>query len=88
MDQPQRPVPGLAICISGNFAAISCFEDEDGNMWLSLNELNDTPVTFTAGGEEWAPEANAVVSVEDALACAEESLMTAVRPESINWQEL
>ena len=36
-------------------------------MWLSYNENNQKVVTFLAGGEEWIPEPNAVIGINDML---------------------
>lgn len=45
--------PSMAICLNGEYAAITYFQSEDGEMWLSYNENNQKVVTFLAGGEEW-----------------------------------
>ena len=59
--------PSMAICLNGEYAAITYFQSEDGAMWLSYNENNQEVITFVAGGEEWIPEPNAVIEIKDML---------------------
>ena len=80
--------PCMAICINGEHAAITFFQDEDGGMWLSYNEDNTEAVPFTAGGEEWIPDADAVIGAEDMISCVDEFLDSYKRPECIRWQDL
>ena len=72
--------PSMAICLNGQYAAISYFQSEDGEMWLSYNENNHKVVTFLAGGEEWIPEPNAVIGIEDMLSCVKEFVDSFERP--------
>ncbi len=80
--------PCMAICINGEHAAITYFQDEDGDMWLSYNEDNTESVTFTAGGEEWIPDSDAVIGLDDVILCVDEFLDSYQRPGCIKWQEL
>ncbi len=64
------------------------FENDNGNMWLSFNEDNSKKITFIAGGEEWTPDANAVISLDLAFSCIDEFLSKYKRPSCIGWQEL
>ena len=80
--------PSMAICLNGEHAAITYFQSEDGGMWLSYNENNQKVVTFFAGGEEWIPEPNAVIGINDMLSCVKEFLYSYERPSCICWQDL
>ncbi|MDE6313367.1 MAG: hypothetical protein K2M46_07055 [Lachnospiraceae bacterium] len=83
-----EPYPCLAVVINDDFAAVHYFENEDGAMWLSFNEKNDKEVTFIAGGEQWTPEAEAVITLDKAALCIKEFGTTYQRPSCIQWQEL
>jgi hypothetical protein len=80
--------PCMAICVNGEHAAVTFFQDEDSDMWLSYSEDNTEPVTFTAGGEEWIPDPDAVIGVDDMISCVDEFLNSYQRPECIRWQDL
>lgn len=80
--------PCLAIAIKNGYAAVNYFEGENGDMFLSFNDSNDKEVTFIAGGEEWTPDANAVISFDMAISCIKEFLITYKKPQCIQWQEL
>lgn len=80
--------PCIAVCTNGEYAAVTFFENEDGDMWLSFNEDNQNEVDFIAGGEEWIPGPDVVISRELAIECIREFLETGKRPECIKWQEL
>ena len=80
--------PSMAICLNGEYAAITYFQSEDGEMWLSYNENNQKLVTFLAGGEEWIPEPNAVIGINDMLSSVKEFLNSYERPTCICWQVL
>lgn len=83
-----EPYPCMAVCVSGSFAAITWFESENGKMKLSYNKNNKSSIAFTAGGEEWIPTPDAVISLKDAVSCITEFLTTHSLPLCIEWQEL
>ena len=84
----KQPYPCITICICGEYAAINYFQNDTGDMWLSYNEENQEEVTFMAAGEEWKPDANAVISLNSAFSCIREFCATYGRPACIQWQEL
>ena len=84
----QQPYPCLSVCINGNYAAVHFFQNDAGEMWLSYHDKNWEEVTFIAGGEEWRPDANAIIDLNDAFSCITEFLDTYERPSCIQWQEL
>lgn len=84
----EQPYPCMAICINGQYAAINFFQNDTGEMWLSFNEKNQEEVTFIAEGDEWKPDANAVITLSDAFSCIREFLNIYERPACIQWQEL
>ncbi len=84
----EKEYPSMAICLNGEYAAITYFQSEDGEMWLSYNDNNQKEVTFLAGGEEWSPAPNAVIGINDMLSCVKEFLNSYERPACICWQDL
>ena len=84
----EQSYPCIAVCINGEYAAINYFQDNEGDMWLSYNEENQEEVTFVAGGEEWVPDVNAVISLSSVFSCVMEFCTTHERPSCIQWQEL
>jgi hypothetical protein len=83
-----NPYPCLAICINDEYAAVTYFQDEDGEIYLSCNAGNKNEVEFKAGGEEWKPDPDVVISFEDAIKCVEEFLNTGEQPSNIKWQHM
>jgi hypothetical protein len=45
-------------------------------------------VVFIAGGEEWLPDPDVIISRTQAMDCVREFLETGKRPECIKWQNL
>jgi len=84
----EQQYPCMAVCINGEHAAVNFFQNDAGEMWLSYNDENQKEVTFIAGGDEWTPDANAVIALKDAFLCIREFLDTYERPTCIQWQEL
>lgn len=80
--------PCLVVWIAGDHAALNYYQDEAGEMWLSYNADNHEEISFMAGGEEWRPDATAVVTADDAYACISSFIETNSRPDCIKWQEL
>ena len=80
--------PCLVVWIVGNYAALNYYQDEDGEMWLSYNANNHEEISFIAGGEEWKPDATAIVTADDAYVCIRIFLEKGSRPDCISWQEL
>lgn len=86
----EEPYPCIAISINGESAAVNYFQNDTGDMWLSYNDRNQKEVTFCAisGGDEWTPDASAIIALSDAFLCVREFLDTHERPNCIQWQEL
>ncbi len=84
----EQPYPCIAVCINGEYAAVNFFQNDAGEMWLSYNDKNQKEVTFIAGGDEWKPDVNAIIALNDAFSCIREFLDTYERPTCIQWQEL
>jgi len=84
----EQPYPCIAVCINGNFAAINYFQNDTGDLWLSYHPENQIEVTFKADGEDWKPDANAVITINDAFLCIREFLGSYKKPACIQWQEL
>lgn len=84
----EQPYPCLAVCISGEYAAVNFFQNDAGEMWLSYNDKNQEEVTFFVDGGEWNPEVDAIISLNEAFLCIREFLDTYERPTCIQWQEL
>lgn len=80
--------PCIAVTINGEYATVSYFQNDTGSMWLSYNDKNQKEVTFIAGGEEWKPDVEAIITLNDAFSCIGEFLDTYERPTCIQWQEL
>ena len=84
----EQQYPCVAVCINGEYAAVNFFQNDAGEMWLSYNDKNEREITFIAGGDEWKPESNAIIALNDAFSCIREFLDTYERPTCIQWQEL
>lgn len=84
----EQPYPCIAICINGEYAAVNFFQNDTGDMWLSYNDNNQKEITFIAGGDEWKPEVDVIIALNDAFSCIREFLDTYERPTCIQWQEL
>ncbi len=80
--------PCLAVCTNAPYAAVHFIQSDGGEVWLSYNENNQRGVDFLVDGVEWRPTADAVVSLDDAIACVKEFLTTYKKPSCIQWQEL
>lgn len=84
----EQPYPCIAVCINGEYAAVNFFQNDTGDVWLSYNDKNQKEVTFIADGNDWKPNADAIISLNDAISCIREFLDTYERPFYIQWQEL
>lgn len=84
----EEKYPCMAVCINGEYAAVNYFQNDTGEMWLSYSEDNHKEITFNAGGEEWTPDINAVIKLNDMFSCIREFLLTYKRPSCIQWKKL
>ena len=84
----EQPYPCISVCINGKYAAVHFFPNDEGGTWLSYNDKNQKEVTFIAGGDEWKPDVNAIISLPEVFSCIKEFLDTYGRPTCIQWQEL
>lgn len=82
-----KDYPCLAILINGKYACIHYFEDENGTSFQSVGDVNKE-ITFIAGGTEWTAPLEAVVTLDDAVICAEFFIDKLNRPECIEWKEI
>ncbi|MCM1315325.1 MAG: hypothetical protein NC244_08170 [Alistipes senegalensis] len=82
-----KDYPCLAILINGKYACIHYFEDENGTAFQSVGDVNKE-ITFIAGGTEWTAPPEAVVTLDEAVICAESFINKLSRPECIEWTEL
>lgn len=80
--------PCLAVCTNAPYAAVHFIQSDGGEVWLSYNENNQREVDFLVDDVKWCPTADAVVSLDDAIACVKEFLTTYKKPSCIQWQEL
>jgi len=84
----EEAYPSLAVFTNGQYAAVTFFQNDTGDMWLSYNEKNLDEIVFTCEGAEYCPTADAVISRNDAFLCIREFLSAYERPSCIQWQEL
>ena len=84
----EQPYPCITVCINGEYAAVNFFQNDTGEMWLSYNDKNQKEVTFMAGGDEWSPDIDAIIALNDAFSCIRKFLDTLERPSCIQWQKL
>ncbi|MDE6426517.1 MAG: hypothetical protein K2K89_10350 [Ruminococcus sp.] len=82
-----KDYPCLAILINGKYACIHYFEDKNGTAFQSIGDVNKE-ITFVAGGTEWTAPPEAVVTLDDAVICAESFINNLSRTEWIEWTEL
>ena len=78
--------PCLAILVNGKYACVHYFENNNGVSFQSVGDINKE-ITFIAGGTEWTAPPEAVVTLGDAVMCAEFFIDTLSRPECIEWTE-
>lgn len=71
----EQPYPCIAVCINGEYAAINFFQNDTGDIWLSYNDKKRKEVTFIADGNEWKPDADAIIALSDAFSCIREFLV-------------
>lgn len=77
--------PALAELVNGRYACLNYFGNDDGDMYMSRCDEN-IEVTFNPGGIEWTAPADAVVSIENALACIRQFCENYKLPDCIEWQ--
>lgn len=79
--------PCLAILIHGNDACVHYFLNETGDMWQAVGH-GSQDVAFVSNGEKSDMPANAVVSLEQAIACARQFFDDLDRPKCMEWRAL
>lgn len=79
--------PCLAILVNGKYACIHYFENNNGVSFQSVGDVNKE-VTFIAGGTEWIAPCESVVTIEEAVICAEIFCDTVKLPNIIEWKKL
>lgn len=84
----EQTYPCISVCINGKYSAVNFFQNDAGETWLSYNDKNEEETTFIAGEEEWKPNVNAIIALNDVFLCISEFLDTDERPICIQWQEL
>lgn len=82
-----KDYPCLAILINGKYACIHYFENENGTAFQSVGDVNKE-ITFIAGGMEWTAPPESVVTLNDAVICAEFFIDKLNHPECIEWTEI
>ena len=79
--------PCLAIMVNGSYACVHYFLNDNGDMWQSVGQ-EEQDVTFIAGGVDTEMPGDAVISFEQAIACAKQFFDSPERPNCIEWREL
>ena len=79
--------PCLAIMVSGSYACVHYFLNDNGDMWQSVGQ-EEQDVTFIAGGVDTEMPGDTVIPLEEAIACAKQFFASLERPNCIEWQEL
>lgn len=74
----EEKYPCMAVCINGEYAAVNYFQNDTGEMWLSYSEDNHKEITFNAGGEEWTPDINAVIKLNDMFILSFSSILLSI----------
>lgn len=80
------PYPALALLINGVYACVNYFGTDEADMKMSLGS-SDKSVIFKAGGVEWLSPENAVISLDEAVACAEGFFKNLDLPACMLWQD-
>ncbi|SEK23012.1 Imm1 family immunity protein [Ruminococcus albus] len=78
--------PALAVLVNGGYACLNYFGNDEGDMYMSRGYGN-TQVTFNPCGTEWTAPADAVISIESAVACIRRFCENYKLPDCINWQD-
>lgn len=84
----EQPYPCISVCTNGAYAVVNFYQNDTGDMWLSYNEKNQEEVSFVAGGEDWEPDVDAIITLDNMFLCIKEFLENYERPTCIQWQEL
>ena len=84
-----KKYPCLVIHLNNDLVCVNYFsEDEDEINWTSLGNY-DKETMFLSGGEEWIAPANAIITIEQTIACLTEFYENQNdKPKSIKWQKL
>lgn len=79
--------PCLAMMLSGCYACVHYFLNDNGDMWQSVGQ-EEQDFTFLVNGEQTEMPGDTVISLEQAIACARQFFDSPERPDCIEWQEL
>jgi len=78
--------PAIAILLNGDHACVDFFGTDNDNIKMTLGNYPHE-IMFRAGGEEWLAPANAVISLDEAVLCAEEFCHSLNLPACVTWQD-
>ncbi|SFB78013.1 Imm1 family immunity protein [Ruminococcus albus] len=78
--------PALAILVNGRYTCLNYFGNDEGDMYMSRGDGN-AQITFKPGGTEWTAPADAVISIESAVACIRQFCKNYNLPDCIDWQD-
>ena len=73
--------------VNGSYACVHYFLNDNGDMWQSVGQ-EEQDVTFIAGGVDTEMPGDAVISLEQAIACSKQFFDSPERPNCIEWREL
>lgn len=79
--------PCLAILVNGGYACIHYFQNEKCAGEQSIGHY-EADIAFACRGTEFDMPGNAVVSLDEAIACVDFFFDTNQRPDCIKWREL
>lgn len=81
--------PCIAILGNRNQAVINYFEEEDGNMYASLGDINQEGITeFRTKNEIYEVADYQLIPVEIAIKCTYEFFENLELPKCIKWEDL
>lgn len=76
----------VAILLNGDHACVDFFGTDNGNIKMTPGNYPHE-IMFRAGSEEWLAPANAVISLDEAVLCAEEFCHSLNLPACVTWQD-
>lgn len=81
----KQKYPCLALLVCEDKVCLNFFGESDTDIWLSESKCR-TKAVFRVSGTDWEAPENSVISLDIALECVKQFMLTLKRPDRIGWQ--